>query len=403
MTWENKFSFPPLRVRIIHKSRLRYFGKPKTKLDVPYQAYFDVADQSGMVLMVLWGSLCPEWYHSMKIGTVLLLEKYAVKKSVSSIIQSSPEDLHMKRFSSIEIALNVRDPPAKINIIPEHKIKPEWKLPEVEYQFVTRSELDKLAQNQFCDIIGLVQYVGRVERKKKKGCVDDFWTYRWVHVVDGTSEQPFIIELFSTSQPDIFEQIYPMSYLVCTQMRVEQNISENGSGATYLTTSMKTQMFITGWHKGKPYIRDPKVQSFIQWMRTQEEASYMDKVVIGGYYRFPPLPRTFAEYCKNMNEELVLISISEIEKEIDSLHYREQKHIAFQGIISAIRCVSCSSSSQDASGESPMQIEKSSSVGTSLSEHQQVRESTSTQKSPSLKQQTIVTRSCAKRQISPVE
>uniref|UniRef100_A0A8C6YDT1 RPA1 related single stranded DNA binding protein, X-linked n=1 Tax=Naja naja TaxID=35670 RepID=A0A8C6YDT1_NAJNA len=128
MTWESKFSFPPLRVRIIHKSRLRYFGKPKTKLDVPYQAYFDVADQSGMVLMVLWGSLCPEWYHSMKIGTVLLLEKYAVKKSVSSIIQSSPEDLHMKRFSSIEIALNVRDPPAKINIIPEHKIKPEWKL-----------------------------------------------------------------------------------------------------------------------------------------------------------------------------------------------------------------------------------------------------------------------------------
>lgn len=33
----------------------------------------------------------------------------------------------------------------------------------------------------------------------------------------------------------------------------------------------------------------------------QEEAFYMDKVVIGGYYRFPPLPRTFAEYCKNMN------------------------------------------------------------------------------------------------------
>ncbi|XP_034291641.2 RPA-related protein RADX isoform X2 [Pantherophis guttatus] len=403
MTWESKLSFPPLRVRIIHKSRLRYFGKPKTKLDVPYQAYFDVADQSGMVLMVLWGSLCPEWYHSMKIGTVLLLEKYAVKKSLSSKIQSSPEDLHMKRFSSIEIALNVRDPPAKINIIPEHKIKPEWKLPEVEYQFVTRSELDKLAQNQFCDIIGLVQYVGRVERKKRKGCVDDFWTYRWVHVVDGTSEQPFIIELFSTSQPDIFEQIYPMTYLVCTQMRVEQNISENGSSTAYLTTSMKTQMFTSGWHKGQPYIKDPKVQNFIQWMRTQEEASYVDKVVIGGYHRFPPLPRTFAEYCKNMNEELVLISISEIEKEIDSLNYREQKHIAFQGIISAIRCVSCSSTSQDASGESPMQIEKSSSVGTSLSEQQQARESTSRQKSPSLEQQTIVTRSCVKRRISAVE
>lgn len=46
------------------------------------------------------------------------------------------------------------------------------------------------------------------------GCVDDFWTYRWVHVVDGTSEQPFIIELFSTSQPDIFEKIYPSTYSI---------------------------------------------------------------------------------------------------------------------------------------------------------------------------------------------
>uniref|UniRef100_A0A8C6YC44 Uncharacterized protein n=1 Tax=Naja naja TaxID=35670 RepID=A0A8C6YC44_NAJNA len=141
-----------------------------------------------------------------------------------------------------------------------------------------------------------------------------------------------------------------VNYLVCTQMRVEQNISENGSCAAYLTTSMKTQMFLTGWHKGQPYIKDPKVRSFIQWMRTQEEASYVDKVVIGGYHRFPPLPHTFAEYCKNINE-LVLISISEIEKEIDSLHYREQKHIAFQGVISAVRCVSCSSTSQDVAGK----------------------------------------------------
>ncbi|KAM6426870.1 RPA-related protein RADX isoform 3-T3 [Liasis olivaceus] len=409
MTWETRINFQPLLVRIIHKSRLRYYGKPKTKLDVPYQAYFDVADHSGMVLMVLWGSLCPEWYHSMKIGTVLLLEKYAVKKSLSSKTQSSPGDLQMKRFCSIEIALNVRDPPAKINIIPEHKIKPEWKLPEVEYQFITRSELDELAQNHFCDIIGLVQYVGRIERKRKKGCVDDFWTYRWVHVIDGTSEQPFIVELFATSQPDIFEQIHPMTYLVCTQMRVERNISENGSNTVYLTTSLKSQIFITGWHKGQPYTKDPKVKNFIQWMKTQEEASYMDRSIIGGYYLLPPLPDTFLEYCKNIKEELALIAISETEKEIDSLHYREQKRIAFQGIISAIRCVSCSSTSQDASGVSPMQIKKRSSVSESdhinkgRKKYQQTGESASKQKSPPLEQRNIVTRSCSKRQIATVE
>lgn len=38
---------------------------------------------------------------------------------------------------------------------------------------------------------------------------EDFWSYRWIHIADGTSEQPFIVELFSTSQPEIFENIYP--------------------------------------------------------------------------------------------------------------------------------------------------------------------------------------------------
>lgn len=38
----------------------------------------------------------------------------------------------------LEITLNVRDPPAKISIIPENKIKAEWKLPEVKYRFITR-------------------------------------------------------------------------------------------------------------------------------------------------------------------------------------------------------------------------------------------------------------------------
>ncbi|KAF7244880.1 RPA-related protein RADX, partial [Varanus komodoensis] len=103
----------------------------------------------------------------------------------------------------------MRDPPTKINIIPENKVKVEWKLPEVKYRFITRSELDNLPNNHSCDIIGLVQYVGRTERTRKREHGEDFWIHRWVHVVDGTSEQPFILELFATSQPEIFEQIHP--------------------------------------------------------------------------------------------------------------------------------------------------------------------------------------------------
>lgn len=98
---------------------------------------------------------------------------------------------------------------------------------------------------------------------------EKYWTYRWIHAVDGTSDHPFILELFSSSQPEIFNRICPskwlkqpssgssaaslftnfitfstVTYLVCTQMRVCQ---VDGS-LTYLTSSCETETFITGSH-----------------------------------------------------------------------------------------------------------------------------------------------------------
>uniref|UniRef100_A0A8C3I7W0 RPA1 related single stranded DNA binding protein, X-linked n=1 Tax=Chrysemys picta bellii TaxID=8478 RepID=A0A8C3I7W0_CHRPI len=355
MNWRSRIHFSPLLVRILHKARLRYYGKPDKKLDIPYQAYFEVADSSGMMSMVLWNSLCPEWYNSMKIGTVLLLEQYGIKTSYPFKTQPTPGDSQMKRFTTIEISLNVRDPPTKVNIIPEKMVKPEWRLPEVRYRFVTRSELDNLPNNHSCDIIGLVIFVGRVERTRKREYSEDFWIHRWAHVVDGTSDQPFILELFATSQPDVFEHIHPMTYLVCTQMRVVRDITENTPRTLYLTTSNESQMFITGWHKGQPYTRDAKVKNFIQWIKTQSEADQMKKTVIGGYCPFPPAPNSFLKYCKNNKVESVLKAISEMEREIEDLHYREHKRFAVQGIISAIRYVSYAA--EDASGMEPIQVQ----------------------------------------------
>uniref|UniRef100_A0A8C8R6M9 RPA1 related single stranded DNA binding protein, X-linked n=1 Tax=Pelusios castaneus TaxID=367368 RepID=A0A8C8R6M9_9SAUR len=360
MNWRSRIHFSPLLVRILHKARLRYFGKPDTKLDIPYQAYFEVADSSGMMSMVLWNSLCPEWYNSMKIGTVLLLEQYGIKTSYPFKTQPTPGDSQMKRFTTIEISLNIRDPPTKINIIPEKMVKPEWRLPEVRYRFATRSELDYLPNNHSCDIIGLVIFVGRVERTKKREYGEDFWIHRWAHVVDGTSDQPFILELFATSQPDVFEHIHPMTYLVCTQMRVVRDITKNIPRTLYLTTSNESQIFITGWHKGQPYTRDAKVKNFIQWIKTQSEADLMKKTVIGGYYPFPPAPNTFLKYCKNNKVESVLKTIGEMKREIEDLHYMEHKRIAVQGIISAIRYVS--SAAEDASGIEPIQVQYSESL-----------------------------------------
>ncbi|EMP35387.1 Mitogen-activated protein kinase kinase kinase kinase 4 [Chelonia mydas] len=218
-------------------------------------------------------------------------------------------------YAAHEISLNVRDPPTKINIIPEKMVKPEWRLPEVRYRFVTRSELDNLPNNHSCDIIGLVIFVGRAERTRKR-----------------------------------------VTYLVCTQMRVVRDITENTPRALYLTTSNESQMFITGWHKGQPYTRDAKVKNFIQWIKTQSEADQMKKTVIGGYCPFPPAPNTFLKYCKNNKVESVLKAISEMEREIEDLHYREHKRFAVQGIISAIKYVSYAA--EDASGVEPIQEDR---------------------------------------------
>ncbi|XP_074457918.1 RPA-related protein RADX isoform X2 [Larus michahellis] len=249
-----------------------------------------------------------------------------------------------------EISLNVRDPPTKISIIPEEMVKPDWGLPEVKYRFITRSELDDLPNNHSCDVIGLVTFVGRAERARKREHGEDFWLYRWAHAIDGTSDQPFILELFATSQPEVFEHIHPMTYLVCTQMRVVRDLTENPSSTIYLTTSNESQIFITGWHKGQPYTKDTKVKNFIQWTKTQSEADQMKKTVIGGYYPFPRPPNNFLKYCKNNKVESVLKAIGETGKEIEDLHYREHKRIAVQGIISAIRYISCSSVAEEASG-----------------------------------------------------
>ncbi|XP_009995514.1 PREDICTED: uncharacterized protein CXorf57 homolog [Chaetura pelagica] len=365
MTWRSRVHFHPILVRVMHKSRLRYYGKPEKTLDMPYQAYFEVADGSGMMSMVLWNSLCPEWYNSMKVGTVLLLEQYAIKTSYPFKTHPTPGDSQMKRFATIEISLNVRDPPTKISIIPEEMVKPEWGLPEVKYRFITRSELDGLPNNYSCDVIGLVTFVGRAERARKREYGEDFWLYRWAHAIDGTSNQPFILELFATSQPDVFQHIHPMTYLVCTQMRVVRDLSENPSSAVYLTTSNESQIFITGWHKGQPYTKDAKVKSFIQWTKTQSEADQIKRTVIGGYYPFPRPPNDFLKYCKNNKVESVLKAIGETEKEIEGLHYREHKRIAVQGIISAIRYISCSNAAEEASGVEPVQKDTSQSLESS--------------------------------------
>ncbi|KAG9338922.1 hypothetical protein JZ751_024312 [Albula glossodonta] len=291
-----------------------------------WMAYFEVADQSGSMSMVLWNALCPEWYQRLNVGTVLYLQNYTLKKSYQNRSRPTLPDTKMKTFTSIEIGLNPRNPTAVIDVIPPKSVRPQWGLPDVPYQFISRSELDSLPNNYTCDVIGLVTFVGRFPEK--------YWTYRWVHVVDGTSDRPFILEIFASSQPEIFSGICPMTYFVCTQMRV---CRQTDTTVSYLTSSCETQIYITGFHKGQPYVSNPAVKSFIQWTKTLKDSVMLKKTVIGGHYCYPPSPPVFTQTIADGTAEVPVVYASELKEALEGLQYREHKRMAIQGLITAVQ------------------------------------------------------------------
>nr|KAF6294503.1 RPA1 related single stranded DNA binding protein, X-linked [Pipistrellus kuhlii] len=298
MSWTNRRNYPALLVRIMHKSRLRYYGKPNKKMIEPYQSFLEVADSSGTVSVIMWNALCPEWYKCLRVGLVLLLQDYSVKKSFPFRLQPLPVDSQIKLISTMEVCLNLQDPPSNITIIPERQVKSEWRLPKLNHRFITRSELDDMPEKQICDVVGILVFVGRVQRLKKRENSEDFWTYRWIHIADGTSEQPFIVELFSTSQPEIFENICPMTYFMCTQLKVVRN-SNQVPKLLYLTTTNESRMFIIG-HRGQPYGNNTRIKNFIHWIKTKTDSGEMKNTVIGGYYPYPPVPETFSKYSTSV-------------------------------------------------------------------------------------------------------
>ncbi|KAL1766026.1 RPA-related RADX [Sigmodon hispidus] len=403
MTWSNRKSFPALLVRILFKSKLRYYGKPNKRNIEPYQSYLEVADNSGMVSVIMWNAVCPEWYKSLKVGLIILIQEYSVKKSYPFRIQPEPVDPQMKLISTIEICLNFRDPPTNIVIISEKQLRTEWKLPKLVSRFITRSELEGMPEKSICDVIGVISFVGRVQRVKKKENCEDFWSYRWIHIIDGTSEQPFIVQLFSTSQPEVFENIQPMTYFVCTQLRVVR-INTQLPNLLYLTTTNESRVLITKPFS-HPYTTDRKVKKFIQWIKTKTDSG-IKNTVIGGYYPYPPVPETFFKYSRFIRAESLLTAISEVRKVIEDLQYREQKRIAIQGIITAIKYIPHNHSSESTSASETLQSDSqpSTSQAARKEDHQPERSSKRTQDdrpvSSQYFQSTPVTFSiCSKRKI----
>uniref|UniRef100_A0A3B1IZQ6 Si:ch73-71d17.2 n=1 Tax=Astyanax mexicanus TaxID=7994 RepID=A0A3B1IZQ6_ASTMX len=140
-----------LCVRILHKSRLMYYGKAEQSSECPYKAELQVADGSLSVSVVLWNTVCLDWYRCLQPGQVLRLSRYRVKESYGSRSGQDTEpnigtvklQLH-KLWNTISccctfshfISLNSRNPAAKISIVPKQHISSEWSLPDLPHNFL---------------------------------------------------------------------------------------------------------------------------------------------------------------------------------------------------------------------------------------------------------------------------
>nr|XP_023653226.1 RPA-related protein RADX-like isoform X2 [Paramormyrops kingsleyae] len=321
-----------LLVRILRKSRLVYYGKSERNCECAYKTVLEVADRTGLASVVLWNTLCIEWYRSLHPGQLLRLSQYRVKESYLSRMGESQE-------ADIEISVNSRNPTAHISVIPQTEDFPQLLLPDISYSFYCGIDLLNCSTGATCDVIGLVVFVGRPERiKSKESQGAELWEYRWLQLEDGTTDFPIVIQLFSTSQPEIHCRIHPMSIVVCTNMQLVKTAPDRLSSFQYLTSTTFTQVYCTGsgHHSAMPYRRLRPVRRFIQWAQTVDESRLLGRVVVGGFFTYPPLPVSLEQFLKSKKGEPALVSGAELRREAERLQYREMRRFAVQATITAV-------------------------------------------------------------------
>ncbi|XP_076019309.1 RPA-related protein RADX isoform X2 [Genypterus blacodes] len=312
-------------VRIINKSHLMYYGKTGRNSECPYKALLEVCDRTGSVCVVLWNSVCVSWYCSMRPGDIISLSRYRVKPRYQA-------------EHDIEISVNSRNPTTRICIVPESSVFPECVPPAPKYNFYISAELSDRPPGTVCDVIGLLTFSGRPERIRSNGCIgSEFLEYRWLRLEDGTSDQPIMVKLFSTSQPDTHCKLHPLSVVVCTRLKLIRSASQT-DGCFYLTNTTYTQVYCTGLgHHGKmPYRELRPVKHFLQWLRSQHDDLVMRRALVGGFFSYPPPPISLETYMKERKGQPGFLRGAELKRELQRLCYRERRTFCIQAAITMV-------------------------------------------------------------------
>ncbi|XP_028254791.1 RPA-related protein RADX isoform X2 [Parambassis ranga] len=311
-----------LIVRIVNKSHLMYYGRTDRNCECPYKAVLEVCDQTGSVCVVLWNSMCVSWYRCLRPGDIISLRQYRVKPQY-----------HGER-GDMEVSVNSRNPAARVSVLPESSVPPERRPPAPAYSFYSSKELLDCRHGAMCDVIGLLTFSGRPERiRSKDGKGAELLEYRWLRLEDGASDQPIMVKLFSTSQPEVHEKLHPLAVVVCTRLRCVRAAS-----CFFLTNSVYTQVYCTGLsqHSEMSYRRLRPVRQFLQWLRRQDDEEVLSRALIGGFFMYPPPPVSMETYMKDRRGEPGFLRGAELQREVERLCYRERHTFCIQATVTMV-------------------------------------------------------------------
>ncbi|XP_026225225.1 RPA-related protein RADX isoform X2 [Anabas testudineus] len=315
-----------LIVRIINKSHLMYYGRMDKNCECPYKAVLEVCDRTGRVCVVFWNSVCVDWYRCLKPGDIISLRRYRVKQH------------YQAELDDIEISVNSRNPAAQISILPESSVSPEYLPPAPNYSFYNSKELLDRPHSSVCDVIGLLVYSGRPERiRSRDGRGSELLEYRWLQLEDGTSDQPIMVKLFSTSQPETHCKLHPLSVIVCTRLTLIK-ATDQTNVCFYLTNTTYTQVYCTGLghHSVMSYRKLRPVRQFLQWLKSQDDGQVLSRALIGGLFIYPPPPVSLETYMKDRRGEPGFLQGVELQRELERLCYRERRTFCVQATVTMV-------------------------------------------------------------------
>lgn len=207
----------PLLGRITGKTALIFYGKLSDKtLNYPYKFEFQLSDESGCLLCVVWNDAALRHYKHLNVGDVVQIKGYKIKSR-----QNDPNEL--------EVVLNSGAYGAKIEKLSAESIE-DWDIDYYKTRFpwlttalTPLDKLIKLPNGTESDIVARVVYLSDLKVHGAKG---DYHALRYALLDDGSTSNPVLMTLYANSQE---EKLFNLTTSEIIKTKVVVNSTSCGS------------------------------------------------------------------------------------------------------------------------------------------------------------------------------